>query len=216
MNTQIKRGVEMLLNGQSVWANHDPGGDNVFVCLQKTQDVNKGDEFLWVVREDLKPVRKIRTGISAKPKALTEAKKSFKQELNVFFASQLLQCHDACEECGASFLSYTMEQARGLIAHILPKNEKHGFPDVAIHPQNRMFLGTKCGHHARWDNLGAKERTEMKVYPLAIERFNQFKSLLTEADLIRACKYLNIDYHSIETLQTADLQAIKRHGRSNN
>lgn len=191
-NTRPKRKHEFIIieTGQQVYLDRIQNANIYFVCDSPALSLD--DNYFPIDVSLLKEATQKRTGISAKPKALTEANKSFKKELNIFFASQLLECPDKCEECEASFYGYTQEQLRGLIAHILPKNEKHGFPDVAIHPLNRMFLGTKCGHHARWDNLGAKERKEMKVYKVAIERFNQFKSLLSEADLIRANKYLNL------------------------
>lgn len=194
-STKIKRGVEMLLNGQSVWANHDPGGDNVFVCVQKTQDVNKGDEFLWVVREDLKLARKIRAGISAKPKALTEAKKSFKQELNVFYASQILQIPERCENCNEKLNAYSSFAKRSVTAHILGKGQ-NDFPMVATHPMNRMFLGcglfSDCSCHSLWDLSDAETRKQMKCYPIALERLEAFKSLIPARKQAKAEKYLGL------------------------
>jgi len=185
---RLKRGrTPYMYNGKTVyvWRHRDDG--RVQVAYQFGSD----DTFI-IERDELEAVNKPKAGISNAPKTLTDAQKGFKAELNIFYADQLLMCPAACEECQTPFYGYGKEELRGLIAHILPKSRISGFPTVAIHPKNRLFLGTKCGCHNGWDNMGAKERSEMKVYHLALERFSLFADLLSEKDLIRAYKYLNI------------------------
>ncbi|MEO7016532.1 MAG: hypothetical protein ABI067_08305, partial [Leifsonia sp.] len=126
------------------------------------------------------------------PKKLSPEEVKFKLDLNVFFGHQILQIPPRCENCNQPFVGYTKEQLRGIIAHILPKSLKSGFPEVSIHPQNRLFLGTKCGCHNSFDNKGAEDRSKMGCYELALQRFDQFKNLLSQKDIIRAKKYLNI------------------------
>lgn len=184
--TKIKRGSIYILNGNHIFVWKDREDGTIVVSDTKTF------ENTWVVNlDDLKPLNKGRSTISNKPKVLTPEEIAVKKELNVFFASQLLVCPTQCEECGTPFFNYNKDELRGLIAHILPKNKK-AFPSVACHPQNRMFLGTKCGCHNFFDNLGAEERSKMNIYKIAIERFQIFKNLLTPKELIKAKRYLNI------------------------
>jgi hypothetical protein len=133
----------------------------------------------------------------AKPKGetITQAEKEFKKELNVFFASQTLVMPYLCDNCNQLLKAFNTFERRACIAHIIPKSGKQavGFPTVATHPQNKLFLCAKGGCHNSWDNKGAEDRAGMNCYQLAIERFNQFKHLLTESELQKAYKYLNID-----------------------
>lgn len=132
---------------------------------------------------------------AGKPKYKKPSKKptEVKQGLNVFFASQALEIPKHCENCGEELNAFTSFQKRCVTAHILPKKENGGFPVVSTHPKNRMFLGVYCGCHGEWDNKGAEDRAAMNVYPKAIERFQEFKGLLSQAELIKAKKYLNIN-----------------------
>ena len=118
------------------------------------------------------------------------AKKVFKQELNVFFASQVLQIPPCCEECGDDIRYWRDKNPRMLVAHILPKRKSGGFPLVATHPLNRMFYCPTC--HTDFDNKGVSHAIKMKSLPLMISRFNQFKSVLSPQDLERVPVYLFI------------------------
>lgn len=136
-----------------------------------------------------------KTGISAKPKALTEAKKSFKQELNVFFASQILQIPERCENCNEKLNAYSSFAKRSVTAHILGKGQ-NDFPMVATHPLNRMFLGcglfSDCSCHSLWDLSDAETRKQMKCYPIALERLEAFKRLIPARKQAKAEKYLGL------------------------
>jgi len=127
-------------------------------------------------------------------KPLTEAEKTFKKELNVFFASETLVMPYICDNCDLPLYAFSASDKRACIAHILPKSMKQsvGFPTVSTHPQNKLFLCAKGGCHSKWDNKGVEDRLNMKVYDLAIQRFNKFKHLLTEAEIIKANKYLGL------------------------
>ena len=120
------------------------------------------------------------------------AKREKKQELNVFFASQILEIPPCCEECTRDIRFYRASKnfARSLVAHILPKREKGGFPLVATHPLNRMFYCPDC--HTNFDNKGIEHAMKLKSLPLMISRFNQFKSVLSPQDLERVPVYLFI------------------------
>lgn len=115
---------------------------------------------------------------------------SKQHQLNVFFASQTLQMPLNCENCNEPLNAFSLWQKRCVTAHILPKSL---FESVALHPQNRTFIGVNCGCHNSWDNKGSADRKAMKVYPTAIERFNAFKTLLNQSELQKAKKYLGIE-----------------------
>ena len=121
------------------------------------------------------------------------AKREKKQELNVFFASQILDIPVCCEECTRDIRFYRASKnfARSLVAHILPKREKGGFPLVATHPLNRMFYCPDC--HNDFDNKGIEHAMKMKSLPLMISRFNQFKDVLSPQDLERVPVYLFLE-----------------------
>lgn len=89
-------------------------------------------------------------------------------ELELWFRSAALELskHPYCEECGAYI---PQEFYRAATAHILPKKKEYGFPSVATHPLNKLFLGAGCGCHNkshRWDTF-----SKMKVWEKAVANF---------------------------------------------
>lgn len=194
-NTKIKRGTELVLNGVSVWCYRDK--ENGEVVVSEIQDLNSttADQLKFEKKTDLKPVKKFGASIKQVVKPVSEREKKFRTELNVFFASQTLIMPDKCENCGQDLNAYGKFFRRCVSAHIL---EKSKFKSVAIHPKNLIFLGSSlvdnsCCCHNLYDEKGAEFRSKMNCYPLVIERFNQFKHLLTPQELIRAYTYLNIE-----------------------
>lgn len=134
---------------------------------------------------------KVRKPIRSNTK-LNASNKEQKQSLNVFFASQALVIPKHCENCLKPLILTNSFERRSVIAHILPKSEKSGFPSISTHPQNRMFLGKWCGCHGNWDNKDADARKQMNCYKIALERFREFEELLTGKELIKAYKYLGL------------------------
>lgn len=134
---------------------------------------------------------------AGKPKyqKVKKDKLEVKQGLNVFFANQALQFPFACENCNQPLNARSSWDKRKSTCHILPKSETSGFPTVAIHASNRVFMccDAGCYGHDQWDGGDARDRVKMPVYKLAIERFQAFKSLLTPKELIKANKYLNLN-----------------------
>lgn len=134
---------------------------------------------------------------ASKPKhqKVNKAKMEVKQGLNVFFANQALQFPASCENCNQPLHARSSFERRMMTCHILPKTTHGGFPIVSTHPENRMFMccGSGCHGHEQWDNGDASDRIKMKVYNVAIKRFEAFKSLLSPKELIKANKYLNLE-----------------------
>jgi hypothetical protein len=89
-----------------------------------------------------------------------------------FTAERELAKKPTCMECGAHIHK---KYYRSATAHIFPKAI---FPSVMANLANRLYLGAGCGCHDKTHRLDTF--SEMKVFPLAVERFNQFKHLITE------------------------------------
>lgn len=132
--------------------------------------------------------------MSKVPKKVSKEKMEVKQGLNVFFANQALQFPFACENCNQPLNARSSWDKRKSTCHILPKSEKSGFPTVAIHASNRVFMccDAGCYGHDQWDGGDASDRLKMPVYSLAIERFRTFEDLLTSKEKIKAYKYLGL------------------------
>lgn len=108
-------------------------------------------------------------------------------EMDAFWlaAEQELAKHPYCMECGAFIPAYeTINDETGKVflrgyraatAHIFPKAI---FPSVKAHYLNRLLLGADCGCHNKTHRLDTF--SEMKVFPMAVNNFNQFKHLITE------------------------------------
>jgi len=122
------------------------------------------------------------------------AKDKIKKDLNVFFAEQALVFPERCEECGDRLNGSTMFDRRKSTCHILPKTASGGFPSVATHPQNKLFMCCMggCHGHERFDNGDANDRIKMNVYSKAVERFKTFEHLLTPREHVRALKLLKL------------------------
>ena len=115
-----------------------------------------------------------------KKNGTAKAKAKTAKDLNVFFASQIPEIPSCCENCGSSLKWQKMNNFKSIIAHILPKRKVGGFPSVATHPKNRVFLCLEC--HTNMDNKGSDFVKNMKCFDLICERFFEFEHLLSEAD----------------------------------
>lgn len=192
--TKYKRGTELSANGIPVWVELDQNGDCVFVCYQKTRDVTKGDEFVWIEREALKQVNKGRSTITSKPKVLTEKEKTDKQKLDEFYSRIALRMPYNCENCGQPLQAFNKFAKRSCCAHIL---EKCNFKSIAMNEDNILFMGAGflggCQCHDKYDS-DANTRSKMKVYQIALNRFEKIKEFLTDKELIKAYSYLNLTW----------------------
>lgn len=127
-----------------------------------------------------------RSSINAsKPK--NKAKKAQKQVLGTYFASQILAMPEKCEESGVLLPKSPDWMRKACIAHILKKRADFGFPSVAIHPLNRIFLHPDI--HTNMDNLGKDYIMKMKSLPIMKERVAQLLPLLTPEELRRVPDY---------------------------
>lgn len=97
-----------------------------------------------------------------------------------------------CQECGAvipnkkqNWTTGVMEETnvfyRAATAHVLPKRDNYGFPSVASNPNNRLFLGSGCGCHQRYDKSW-EDAAQMKVFPIAIEKFKLLYPLIHSSE----------------------------------
>lgn len=174
-------------------------GKQVYLYRIRAEDdyvVSQSKDFIVVFNIDpnfLKLSPKPRKPIGNKLKQLTTDEKRVKADLNVFYCEALNELPDNCQECNEPLGCLSAWDARCCTAHILEKNEK-AFPSIACHPANKMFLGKKnCCCHDRYDKNGAEFRSSMKIYPtIILPAFEILKLELSEHDIIRAKKYLNI------------------------
>lgn len=102
------------------------------------------------------------------------------QLLQNFFAdaARELAKKPICQECGAKISSFYF---RASTAHILAKRKEYGFPSVATHPLNRLFLGSECGCHEKshtWSTF-----SKMKVWPLAVIAFKEIYPSIAQSEL---------------------------------
>lgn len=159
-----------------------------------TYFVQAGEGFAVVDPKELRPVAKPRKPIGNKVKTLTAEEKRIKADLNVFYCEALNELPDNCQECDLPLGCLSAWDARCCTAHILPKSVESGFPTIATNPANKLFLGKKnCNCHSKYDDRDAAYRSTMKVYPLILAAFEILKLELSEHDIIRAKKYLNIN-----------------------
>ena len=108
----------------------------------------------------------------------TAEKKKTAKEMNLFFASQIPEIPDCCENCGDSLRWQKQNNFKSIIAHILPKRKVGGFPSVATNPNNRVFLCLICHHNM--DDLGKDFVLKMNCFDLIIERLRKFVHLIKE------------------------------------
>lgn len=193
MKERLKRGETYMYNEKQVWVEHQVNSVEVVVCDNKERNLE--DNYMTVRISQLKEVKFFKPGIQkTKHKKLSTEDKEQKEALNRFFFAQIQMIPAYCEECGKPLIGYHTDELRGIIAHILPKSPNSGFPEVATHPLNRMFLGSKCGCHSKWDSNNGLGRERMKVYPVAVDRFKKFKQNVKPNRIIKAYTYLNIKW----------------------
>lgn len=149
-------------------------------------DPNSGEKYLTAGRCGFHyPIHRKKISVAK----LAGGKKIKADKLNIFFASQLLEAPDLCEnECGKSIVYFKNIRSRVIVAHILPKRENGGFPSVADHPKNRVFLCPDC--HTNFDNLGSDFAKTMPALDLMRERFKEFSGVLTVSEFTRVPDYL--------------------------
>lgn len=121
-------------------------------------------------------------------KPRNQQKKAEKGTFAVFFASQALVFPDKCEESGQPLPKSPAWMKKACIAHILKKRSDFGFPSVATHPSNKIFLHPDI--HANMDNLGESYILKMKSLPVMKERVKILLPFLTEEERNRVPDYL--------------------------
>jgi 5-methylcytosine-specific restriction endonuclease McrA len=98
--------------------------------------------------------------------------------LGKWFNMKISMMPGHCENCDDYLNPYAPWSARAYVAHIVPKRH---FESVMVHPLNCLFLCIDC--HTKFDNSLSREVVQMACWPLAVSRFNGFKSEITEQEL---------------------------------
>ena len=111
-------------------------------------------------------------------------------ELNKWYAyvATIIEANPRCWETKEPI---SKKDYRNATAHIFPKSI---FPSVATHPLNFLVLSARNGSHDKTHRLDTFSK--MKVFPLAVERFNKFKDKIKEKH-----KYLDMFQEYANKLQ---------------
>lgn len=121
--------------------------------------------------------------MSEKRKAQQSIPSVEKISLDTFFEYQSTKAmtvgNSKCQNCGVSIMndlcSNEIWVQRRVLAHIIPKSK---FISVSDHIFNCLFMCWQC--HSYYDSSWSKA-VNMPIFKLAIERYNQFKDLVTES-----------------------------------
>lgn len=99
-------------------------------------------------------------------------------KLQKFFANaaQELMRHPFCQNCKSRI---PQAYFRAATAHVLPKRKEYGFPSIASHPANKLFLGAGCGCHYLYDRSW-EDAAKMVVWPLAVAAFKELYPFIAE------------------------------------
>lgn len=183
---KIKRNTELIYNGETAYMERDREDGTALIRI--------GTMFEDVDTCDLKLAVKGRSGISNKPKVLNDKEKTEKQKLDEFYSRIALRMPYNCENCNQPLQAFNKFAKRSCAAHILPKSL---FPSISTNEDNILFMGAGflggCHCHDTFDS-DANTRSKMKVFPIALERFEKLKQYLTNKEIIKANTYLSIEY----------------------
>lgn len=183
---KIKRNTELIYNGETAYMERDREDGTALIRI--------GTMFEDVDICDLKLAVKGRSGISNKSKVLNDKEKTEKQKLDEFYSRIALRMPYNCENCNQPLQAFNKFAKRSCAAHILPKSL---FPSIATNEDNILFIGAGflggCHCHDTFDS-DANTRSKMKVFPIALERFEKLKQYLTDKELIKGYTYLNLKW----------------------
>lgn len=111
-----------------------------------------------------------------------------KKELTAYYDQALKKMPKRCEECGELLVKSMVINPRTVVAHLLAKNEEHGFPSVATNQANKAYL-CDADHHG-YDKKGKDFIVKMRIYPIIKARVAILLPLLTPEELARVPDYL--------------------------
>lgn len=125
-----------------------------------------------------------------KSATLEEGKKAVEKatdpHLKQWFVNQLMKAPKNCEECGTPLRRWINFMPFAIIAHILPKR-KNQFPELATHPENRMYFCGDC--HTDFDHAITNPWT-MNSLEIMRERYRQMEPFIEEGKKYKVPKYL--------------------------
>lgn len=135
-------------------------------------------------RKEKKPIPKQ----SSKKKAeLSEARKQRGEEdtdLQKWYKARQKQLMGTCLRCGTKYNHTNLKYAICATAHVLAKRPEM-FPSVALHSENFIELGAKCGCHNWYDNMASWEEIALSnIWPVVLEKFRLMEPHIKERSLI--------------------------------
>ena len=120
-----------------------------------------------------------------KPK--NKAKNQVKKVVGAYLAKDAIPFPKYCEETGVPLPQSPLWMRMSCKAHILAKNANNGFPSVAIHPKNMIFLHPDI--HANMDRLGEKYILNMKSLPVMKARVQELIPFMPPKEVKRIPHY---------------------------
>lgn len=187
-STKPKRGQKFIYQGKPVWIEILKPNGRFLVCDSEERSLT--DNYFEVKLSDLLSAPEKWQSISKQPKKLTDKQKTESQLLNEFFEG--LKIPFNCQECNSPLYAHSKFFRRCVSCHILPKGL---FPSIACNPDNILFMGASllgvCTDHEKWDG-SIDSRIKMKVYQIALQRYELLKPFLSPKELIMADKYLGL------------------------
>lgn len=150
-------------------------------CGRKVQIRSKGlcPSCRKKERENSGELTKPNYSIPSITRKTLEKKRQKIAELNPYFeyhinriVSKGLYCEN---ECGVK-----LQGLRSEVAHILPKREAGGHPEVKSNLDNALYLCVNC--HTKFDN-NQLDLGKIKTFPVwekAVERYHKFKHLIVK------------------------------------
>lgn len=163
-------GLPMLKLKTGICVDCPPGSPEKFLTAGRCQT------HYWIYRRQ----------VSAKRVAeRTPLLRSNKDELYKWFNHHNTYNKWVCENCGINLYPLSVHSASCCQAHILPKNH---FKSVQSVLDNHLTLGDSlyhpCNCHDEFDSSWEKAQT-MKVWPVALERFQKFMHLIAKSEYKR-------------------------------
>jgi hypothetical protein len=99
--------------------------------------------------------------------------------LHKYFLEQSVLRPKYCENrCGNKLIGQETWRLKAFVCHIVPKKT---FKSVMLHPLNRWFGCLDCHHD--YDDKGWTHAVTMPVWPVCVERFKEFMTLISDTEV---------------------------------
>lgn len=190
---KYKAGNKVIYQGKEVFVSSTKRTDNKIVICDDER-LQTGFNYDPVYPYELSPVRQLRQGICTKPQ--TPEKRAELGDMTAFFDSLADKIPFHCQNCNTPLYAFVKKAKRSVCAHLFPKSK---FESIKTNPLNIVFMGASfigcpCDCHTEYDS-SVEKRVKMRIYRVALERFELLKEFMTDKELVEAHDYLNIPWN---------------------